>query len=208
MVVRDVRVEQSSQVPFVEDDDVVETLASDRPDDPLDIGILPGRPRRRVHDPQAEGNDRAVERAFEDCIVVVQQEARRRDVFSRKRFAELLAGLRPRRARNEPESYPEAAPDAPRMRRLAPLRPNWQLGSRRLLRSFGDLAFLKRLLICGLGVRFPPGSPLLHKDLARFPRPRSFALVARGLQMVARHPANQRPSTPTIRATSARRRAA
>ena len=42
LVVRDIGAEQSSQVLFVEDDDVVETLASDRPDDPFDIGVLPG----------------------------------------------------------------------------------------------------------------------------------------------------------------------
>ena len=94
MVVRDVRVEQSSQVPFVEHDDVVETLASDRPDDSLDIGILPGRPRCRANGRQAERRDGAAERGVEDRIAVVQQKARRRDVVPGKRLAELLPGPR------------------------------------------------------------------------------------------------------------------
>ena len=42
LVVGEVRVEQASEMPLAEDDDVVEALAADRPDDALDVRILPG----------------------------------------------------------------------------------------------------------------------------------------------------------------------
>jgi hypothetical protein len=42
MVVVPVRGEDTTQMALVKDDEVVETLAPDRPDDSLDIRILPG----------------------------------------------------------------------------------------------------------------------------------------------------------------------
>lgn len=94
LVVRDIGAEEPSQMAFVEHDDVVEALTSDRSDDSFDIGILPGRSRCRANDRQAERRDRAVERGVEDRIAVVQNKARRRDLAPGKRFAELLPGPR------------------------------------------------------------------------------------------------------------------
>src|SRR5881296_3618346 len=43
VVVREVTAQQASEMPFVEDDDVIEAFPSNRPDDALGEGILPGR---------------------------------------------------------------------------------------------------------------------------------------------------------------------
>jgi len=40
-VILKVRRQHTAQVTLIEDDDVIETLAADRADDALDIGILP-----------------------------------------------------------------------------------------------------------------------------------------------------------------------
>ena len=61
------------------------------------------------------------------------------------------------------------------------------------------------LLICGLWVRFPPGSPLIPQHLAQFFVPHRRPPVARGLQPVASHPANRPRACATRPATSARR---
>src|SRR5438309_9090632 len=44
-VVREVPVQQTSEMPFVDHDDVIETFPANRPDDALGEGILPGRSR-------------------------------------------------------------------------------------------------------------------------------------------------------------------
>ena len=43
MVVFKVRRQDTAQVTLVEDDDVIETFATDRANDAFDIGVLPGR---------------------------------------------------------------------------------------------------------------------------------------------------------------------
>src|SRR3989442_4350807 len=43
VVVGEVPAQQASEMPFVEDDDVIEAFPSNRPDDALGEGILPGR---------------------------------------------------------------------------------------------------------------------------------------------------------------------
>ena len=43
VVIRDVRAKDPPEMPLVEDDDVVETLAPDRPNDAFDVRILPRR---------------------------------------------------------------------------------------------------------------------------------------------------------------------
>jgi len=45
VVVGEVPAQQASEMPFVEDDDVIEAFPSNRPDDALGEGILPGRSR-------------------------------------------------------------------------------------------------------------------------------------------------------------------
>jgi hypothetical protein len=42
MVIVEVRCEDAAQMALVEDDQVVQTLAAYRTDDPLDVSILPG----------------------------------------------------------------------------------------------------------------------------------------------------------------------
>src|SRR2546422_3133597 len=49
VVVREVTAQQASEVPFVEHDDVIEAFSSNRPDDALGEGILPGRSRSEEH---------------------------------------------------------------------------------------------------------------------------------------------------------------
>jgi hypothetical protein len=46
VVVREIPTQQTSEVPFVEHDDVIEAFPSNRADDALGEGILPGRSRR------------------------------------------------------------------------------------------------------------------------------------------------------------------
>jgi hypothetical protein len=43
LVIRDVGPKDSTKMPLIEDDDVVQALAADRADDAFDVGILPGR---------------------------------------------------------------------------------------------------------------------------------------------------------------------
>ena len=49
MVVGDVIGEDPLEMPFVDHDHVVQTVSADCPDQPFDVGILPGRSRRRPH---------------------------------------------------------------------------------------------------------------------------------------------------------------
>jgi len=49
MIIVDIRLKDSAQMPFVEDDDIVENLTPDTPDDMFTIGILPRRSWRNVH---------------------------------------------------------------------------------------------------------------------------------------------------------------
>ena len=76
-VVRDVSAEQSSEVPLVEHDDVVQALAAHRPDHAFHVWILPRRPRRGAHGRQAKRRHGAAERGVEGSFVVMQQEPRR-----------------------------------------------------------------------------------------------------------------------------------
>ena len=49
VVVIEVARQDASEVGLVEHDDMIQTLAPDRADQPFDVGILPGRPRRGQH---------------------------------------------------------------------------------------------------------------------------------------------------------------
>ena len=79
-------------MPLVEDDDVVQTLAADRPDDAFDVGILPGRAWRGADGREAERFDGAAERRVEGRVTVVEEESRGGVV--REGLAELLSGPR------------------------------------------------------------------------------------------------------------------
>ena len=91
-VIREVGAKHASEMSFVEDDDVVQTLAADRPDDALDIGILPGRARGGADGREAERFDGAAERRIEGRVAVVQEKSGGGVV--RERLPELLAGPR------------------------------------------------------------------------------------------------------------------
>ena len=91
VVIRDVGSQHPSEMPLVEDDDVVQTLAADRPDDAFDVGILPGGARRGAHGPEPERVDGSTECRIEDRVAVVEEESRVRVV--REGPADLLAGL-------------------------------------------------------------------------------------------------------------------
>jgi hypothetical protein len=58
-VVAEVLAEHAPEVLLVQDHDVVEALAPYRADQPFDIGILPGRPRRYPHVFDLEAPDRS-----------------------------------------------------------------------------------------------------------------------------------------------------
>ena len=90
MVVRQIGAKYASKMSLVEDDDVVQTLSTDRPDDAFDVGILPRRARCRAKGRPAERVDSAAERRIEGRVAVVEEETRRR--VSREGFAELLSG--------------------------------------------------------------------------------------------------------------------
>ena len=57
VVVVDVVIQDAPQVPFTEDDQVVQAFAPDRADDSLGIGVLPGRLGRGEDLPDADRPD-------------------------------------------------------------------------------------------------------------------------------------------------------
>jgi len=63
---------------LVEDDDMVQTLSTDRPDHALDVGILSRRARCGAEGREAERFDGAAERRIEGRVAVVEEESRRR----------------------------------------------------------------------------------------------------------------------------------
>jgi hypothetical protein len=75
--------------------------------------------------------------------------------------------------------------DAPGLQRSAARYRRLQTHSSELFDLFGDLIARPRLLICGLGVRFPPGSPdipLIANDLASSRRDHPRRLDAPGVR--------------------------
>ena len=77
MVMKENTGQDAAQVMLVKDDDVIQTFAADRADEALDIGVLPGRPRRGnnlfdAHPPKAIAKGRTI-----GCVPVPQQIAGR-----------------------------------------------------------------------------------------------------------------------------------
>ena len=76
VVVVDVRGQDTAKIALVEDEDVIETFAADQTDDPLDVGVLPGRARC--------GNDLCDPRRLDRlasagrCVTIAQQIIRSR----------------------------------------------------------------------------------------------------------------------------------
>jgi hypothetical protein len=92
LVIRDVGAKHASEMSLLGDDDVVQTLAADRPDDAFDVRILPGRARGAADGGEAERLDGAAERRIEGRVAVVEEESD--GAIIRERLPELLAGPR------------------------------------------------------------------------------------------------------------------
>jgi len=90
VVVVQVPPEDAAQRGFADDDHMIQALAPDRADDPLDVGPLPGRPRCAEHFLDAEFLDLLGEVVAEDAVAVPQEIAWRG--IPRKGLPELLGG--------------------------------------------------------------------------------------------------------------------
>jgi len=90
VVVHEIVTEERPQVPFVNNDHVVQALAANAADHSLCEGILPGTPRcsEDLFYPQAL--DALLERGAVHAVAIPDQAARRR--LPRERLAELLGG--------------------------------------------------------------------------------------------------------------------
>jgi len=88
-VVRDVGCHDCSETCRVEHDHVIEALAAERADEPLDVGVLPRCAWRRADDLDTHGRRRP-RHCLKGEISVVNDVAR--CLIPRKRFAQLLCG--------------------------------------------------------------------------------------------------------------------
>src|SRR5713101_463584 len=78
VIVLEIGRQDAAQVGFIENDDVIETLAADRADDALDIGVLPWGARCGDDLVDPHGPDTIAEALAIRGIPVPQQVARRR----------------------------------------------------------------------------------------------------------------------------------
>src|SRR5262245_4030517 len=70
MVIADMSRENPSEMRLIDDDDVIEALALDRPDQPVDVGILPRTGRSRDDVGDAKASDSPLEHLAIDAIAV------------------------------------------------------------------------------------------------------------------------------------------
>jgi hypothetical protein len=77
VVVREVRGQGAAQVPFAEDENVIQTLASDRTDEALGKRILPGAVRRREDFGDPHALQAALKLMAVDLIAVAHEKGRR-----------------------------------------------------------------------------------------------------------------------------------
>jgi len=103
MIVVDVLSQDAPQVTLVEDDHMVETLAANATDRPLDVRILPWRARRRPNLADAEAIDAPAEVRTIDSISIPQHVTRSR--IPRKGVHDLLRGPLCRRMVRDVEVY-------------------------------------------------------------------------------------------------------
>ena len=75
VVVAEEIADESQQVPFAEDNDVIQALAAERADEPLGVGVLPGRAQGGEDLPDVHAPKTARDVLAEDRVVVVDQEA-------------------------------------------------------------------------------------------------------------------------------------
>src|SRR5512147_1137276 len=77
MVIGSVRRERAMQRAFAEDEDMIQTLAANGPNEPFDVGPLPRRSRCRKHLFDAHGLHLVDEVLAEYLVTITQQIARR-----------------------------------------------------------------------------------------------------------------------------------
>ena len=75
-VVVEVGAQDTPEMPFVENDDMIKILATDRPDESLNIRVLPKGSRRDEHILDAHVPDVGTKHVTVDCIAFMNQEAR------------------------------------------------------------------------------------------------------------------------------------
>ena len=80
VVVREVTSQGTAEVPFAEDDDVIQTLAPDGADEALREGVLPGAVRRRQDFTDAHALEAPPEHVTEDRVAVAEEVGRGRVV--------------------------------------------------------------------------------------------------------------------------------
>src|SRR6266436_4822006 len=73
MVVGEIRAKHAAEMPVVEDDHLVQTLAANRADHALHVGILPGAERTRHDLGDAEAGDPPTHLIVVDAVPVSQQ---------------------------------------------------------------------------------------------------------------------------------------
>src|SRR5437879_1458389 len=88
VVVREVAGESAAQVPFAEDEDVIQTLAPDGADEPLREGILPGAVSRREDFTYVHALHALAKRVAVDGVAIAEKKGRGRIV--RERVDDLL----------------------------------------------------------------------------------------------------------------------
>jgi hypothetical protein len=77
VIIGDIRREHPLEMPYVEDDDMIEHVATDTPDEPLAVGILPGTARRNCDLFKAHVLDALVKGRTVDRVAISQQVTRR-----------------------------------------------------------------------------------------------------------------------------------
>src|SRR5207245_10891203 len=73
VVVREVTAQQASEMPFVDHEDVIEAFPSNRPDDALGEGILPGRSRGNEDLAQSQAFHPPCEHVAVDGVPIAEQ---------------------------------------------------------------------------------------------------------------------------------------
>ena len=90
VVIGEIRGEHSPKMSVVEDDDMIEHVATETPDEPLAVGILPGTARGDLDFFDADVLDAALERHTVDRVPIPEEIARRG--LPGKRLDDLLGG--------------------------------------------------------------------------------------------------------------------
>ena len=90
MIVGDIRREHPLEMPVVEDDDMIEHVATDTPNEPLAGGILPGTARGNFDFFDAHVLDAMLERPTVDRVPIPEEISRRG--IPGKRLNDLLSG--------------------------------------------------------------------------------------------------------------------